>query len=166
MKNYQTLSHALPIYINPNSELLILGSFPSVKSREGGFYYGHKQNRFFLTLGKIFNEEEPISIESRKGFLNRHKIALYDVIESCSIIGSSDSSIKDVVPFDIENTLKQYPSIKVIGTTGSKASELFDKYLKDKVNKDVKVIHLPSTSPANAKCKLDTLVGEYRKLFE
>ena len=164
--DYQTLSHTLPIYINPNSEILILGSFPSVKSREVGFYYGHKQNRFFLTLGKIFNEKEPISINKRKDFLHRHKIALYDVIESCSIINSSDSSIKDVIPFDIESTLKKYPSIKVIGTTGNKASNLFDKYLKDKVNKSIKVIHLPSTSPANAKVKLDTLVSEYRKLFE
>ena len=164
--DYQTLSHTLPIYINNNSEVLILGSFPSIKSREVGFYYGHKQNRLFLTLSKIFNEEEPLTTEDRKQFLDKHNIALYDVIEECDIEGSSDSSIKDVVPFDIENTLKQYPSIKVIGTTGNKASDLFDKYLKDKINKDIKVIHLPSTSPANAKVKLDTLVSEYRKLFK
>ena len=124
-----------------------------------------KRNRFFLTLSKIFNEDEPITIEDRKDFLYRHKIALYDVVESCSIKGSSDSSIKDVVPFDIESTLKRYPSIKKIGITGRKAGFLFDKYLKDKVG-DIEVIYLPSTSPANAKCKLDTLVKEYSSLFD
>lgn len=158
-------THTLNIFINNDSKILILGSFPSVKSREAGFYYGHKRNRFFLTLSKIFNEDEPITIEDRKDFLYRHKIALYDVVESCSIKGSSDSSIKDVVPFDIESTLKRYPSIKKIGITGRKAGFLFDKYLKDKVG-DIEVIYLPSTSPANAKCKLDTLVKEYSSLFD
>ena len=82
MSNYITISHkSIPIFINNDSEILILGSFPSVKSREVGFYYGHKQNKFFLTLSEIFNEEEPITVEERKYFLAKHKIALYDVIE-------------------------------------------------------------------------------------
>lgn len=165
MKSYQHLSHdSLPIFINHNSELLILGSFPSVKSREIGFYYGHKQNRFFLVLSRIFLEDEPISVENRKEFLSRHKIALYDVIYSCSIVGSSDSSIKDVVPIDIEKILKEYPNIKVIGVNGGKAKSLFDKYLLEKVN--VNVIYLPSTSPANAKCSLEMLRDKYQQLFK
>ena len=166
MDSYINISHKdLPIFINKDSNVLILGSFPSVKSREEGFYYAHKQNRFFKVLSSIFLEEEPITIEERKEFLIRHNIALYDVIYSCSIIGSSDSSIKDVVPIDIENILKEYPNIKVIGINGKKAQSLFNKYIKENINRDIKLIYLPSTSPANAKMKLDDLVKEYKKLF-
>lgn len=166
MSNRIVVSHSfLPLFINNNSEILILGSFPSIKSREVGFYYGHKQNRFFLTLSKIFNEKEPITVKDRKDFLTRHKIALYDVIESCSIVNSKDSSIKDVVPFDIKSTLGKHQSINVIGITGKKAGVLFDKYLKNKISKEIKTIYLPSSSPANAKCSIDSLVAEYYKLF-
>ena len=165
--NRQTISHKdIPIFIDEESSVLILGSFPSVKSREYGFYYGHKQNRFFRVLSTIFKEKEPLTINERKAFLSSHHISLYDVIYSCSIEGSSDASIKDVVPIDIEDILKRYPNIKVIGINGKKAQSLFEKYLKDKIVKDIKIIYLPSTSPANAKCTLDELVKEYKKLFK
>lgn len=157
------LTHTLEIFINKQSKILILGSFPSVKSREFGFYYSHPQNRFFPVLAKIFNEDRPISIDEKKDFLTRHRIALYDVIEECDIDGSDDSSIRGVTPIDIEKILKDYPNIKVIGITGKKAASLFDKYLLDKVN--IPVVSLPSTSPANAKMSITALVIEYRRLF-
>ena len=158
------LTHTLPIFIDENSEILILGSFPSVKSREVMFYYGHPQNRFFRVLGRLFNEDAPITVEQRKVFLKRHKIALYDVIEECDIEGSADSSIKNVIPIDIVSILQEYPNIKVIGVNGNKAKELFIKYLLDKVG-STKVIYLPSTSPANAKMNLETLISKYKILF-
>ncbi len=161
-----TFNHTLPIFIHKDTQVLILGSFPSVKSREAKFYYSHPRNRFFLALSKVFNEEEPIGIEERKEFLIRHKIGLYDVIESCSIKGSSDSSIKDVTPIPIKNILKEYPSIRTIGITGKKAGKLFDKYLLKEIDeKEIRIVYLSSTSPANAKCSLDELVGAYEKLF-
>lgn len=157
------LKHGLEIFINNDSEIFILGSFPSIKSREYGFYYSHPQNRFFPTTSRIFNEPCPISISDRKAFLIKHHIALYDVIEECDIDNSSDSSIRNVTPIDIESILKKYPNIKVIGITGKKAASLFDKYLLDKVK--IKVVYLPSTSPANAKMKTETLADEYGILF-
>ena len=157
------LKHTLEIFIHDDSEYLILGSFPSVKSREYGFYYSHPRNRFFLVLSSIFNEEYPSSIDERKEFLKRHKIALYDVIEECDIIGSDDSSIKNVIPIDIKSILKKYPNIKRIGITGKKAGKLFDKYLKDKV--DIEVVYLPSTSPANAKISKNDITNVFTKYF-
>ncbi len=130
------------------------------------FYYGHPQNRFFKVLAFLFDEEEiPSTVEARKIFLKKHKIALYDVIEECDIIGSSDSSITNVTPIDISAILLGCPNVKVIGVNGGKAKELFNKYLLSKVG-DIKIIYLPSTSSANAKMKVEDLVKEYRKLFE
>ena len=157
------LVHALKVFIDSNSEIIVLGSFPRVKSREYGFYYSHKQNRFFPVLVKVFDEPCPIEISNRKEFLRKHKIALYDVIEECDIDGSDDSSIKNVTPINISSILNKYPNIKRIGITGKKAGALFDKYLKSQVN--IPVIYLPSTSPANAKMKMDELAKYYRELF-
>ena len=162
---YQHLTHTFPIYINDDSIFLFLGSFPSVKSREQMFYYGHPQNRFFKVLGSIFHEDVHNDVESKKTFLKKHRIALYDVIEECDIIGSSDASIKNVVPIDIKKILSMYPNIKCIGVNGKKASSLFNKYLAPYCS-GVRVIHLPSTSPANEKCSLDELIKEYQKVFE
>ena len=162
------ITHAsIPIFINENSSVLILGSLPSVKSREYGFYYGHKMNRFFPVLSRIFNEKKPVTIDERKEFLNRHNIALYDVIYECDIYGSSDSSIKNPTVIDIKRILETYPNIKTIGVNGGKAKSLFDKYLLPKINdKDIRIVYLPSTSPANAKMSIDDLVKEYRVLFK
>ena len=159
------LTHTLPIYINKDSEILILGSFPSVKSREVNFYYGHPQNRFFKVLSKLFNEEHVSTIEERKALLKNHKIALYDVIEECDIEGSADSSITNVTPIDISKILKEYPSIKKIVVNGGKAKELFKKYLLSKIS-GVEIIYLPSTSPANAKISLDDLVDKYQEILK
>ena len=159
--------HELELFINDESKTLILGSFPSVKSREYGFYYSHNRNRFYIVLSKILNEPCPISIEDKKAFLRKHYIALYDVIEECDIDGSSDSSIKNMVPAPIEKILTKYPNIRTMGITGKKAADLFDRYLLKKIDKTkIKVVYLPSTSSANAKMSGDILLKEYKKIFE
>ena len=160
------LTHTLPIFINECSKYLILGSFPSVKSREYNFYYSHPRNRFFPTLYKIFNEEHSFEIEQRKEFLLRHDIALYDVIEECDIEASYDSSIKNEKPLNITGILKDFPNIHVIGVTGGTASKLFKKHLLNLIDQTkVKVVFLPSTSPANAKMKDEELIELYRRVF-
>ena len=161
------LRHTLPIFINECSKYLILGSFPSVKSREYNFYYSHPRNRFFPTLYKIFNEEHSFDIDKRKEFLLRHNIALYDVIEECYIEASYDSSIKNEIPIDLLGILNNFPNIKVIGVTGGAASKLFAKHLLNKISdKDIKLVFLPSTSPANAKMSLNELVEHYKFIFK
>ena len=162
---YTHVSHeSIPPFINKNSRILILGSLPSVLSREYGFFYAHPQNRFFKVLARVFNEEEPKSIKDRKLFLDKHNIALYDVIYECDINGSSDSSIKNVVPIDLKGLLKEYPNIKRIYTTGKKAKDLYDKYLKDLVGIDA--TGLPSTSPANAKMDIEKLFVQYQMIID
>ena len=158
------LTHIFPIYINQDSKVLFLGSFPSVKSREQNFYYGHPQNRFFKVLGEIFHEDVHNDVLSKKSFLKKHQIALYDVIEECDIDGSKDSSIRNVTPINIKDILHDYPSIKKVAVLGKLAQSLFDKYLK----KDcpLLIFYLPSTSPANAKMNLNDLVKEFRVLFD
>ena len=161
------LAHTLPIFINECSKYLILGSFPSVKSREYNFYYSHPRNRFFPTLYKIFGEEHSFDITQRKDFLKRHNIALYDVVEECDIEASYDSSIKNEIPINILGILKDFPNIKVIGVTGGTASKLFEKHLRNKIaDRDIKVVFLPSTSPTNAKMSLEELVEHYKQIFE
>ena len=99
-------THTFPIFINDDSTVLILGSFPSVKSREQNFYYAHPQNRFFPTLARIFSEDVPHQVQDRKTFLKIHRIALYDVIEECDIDGSDDSSIRNVTPINLQSILE------------------------------------------------------------
>ena len=102
--NYQHISHnSIEPFIGHNSKILILGSFPSVKTREIGFYYGHPQNRFYRVISKIYDEDTPVSIIDKKKLLDKHHIALYDVIYECDIIGSSDASIKNVIPINIKD---------------------------------------------------------------
>lgn len=166
MTNLIHVSHeSIPIFIDDESEILILGSLPSVKSREDGFYYAHKRNRFFKTLSSLFNEDEPLSIEERKAFLKCHKIALYDVIYECDIHASSDASITNVKVIDIKSILAKYPSIRKIAINGGKAKQLFDKYLlKDVDVEQIKIYYLPSTSPANA--KMNDLSNYYKVILK
>ena len=160
------LTHTLPIFIDEDSKYLILGSFPSVKSRELSFYYSHPRNRFFPTLYKIFNESHSSSIEDRKDFLRRHHIALYDVVEECDIEASYDSSIKNEIPANIIGILEDFPNIEVIGITGGTAGKLFKKHLLNLVDQSkVRVVFLPSTSSTNAKMSNDELVEHYRNIF-
>ena len=162
---FQHVTHeSIPPFINENSKVLILGSLPSIKSREDGFFYAHPQNRFFKTLAGIFNEEEPKTIIDRKEFLNRHSIALYDVIYECDICGSSDSSIKNVVPIKLKELLKQYPNISKIYTTGKKSKDLYDKYLLKDIG--IEAISLPSSSAANAGMSQSQLIEAYRVILD
>ena len=140
------VKHELPPIYNEHSEVLILGSLPSVKSREEKFYYAHPKNRFWKTLSAIFEEEIGNTIEEKKEFLYRNHIALFDVIKSCEIENSSDTSIKNVVPNNLKTIIKQ-SQIKFIFTTGRKAYDLYQKYCFPKTK--IEAIYLPSTSPAN-----------------
>ncbi len=143
-----------PVYDN-ESRILILGSFPSVKSREQRFFYGHKQNRFWKVLANVVNDKLPESIEEKRAFLLKHHIAVWDVIESCTITGSSDSTIKDVKVNDLSHIL-QTADISHIYANGNKAYELYMKYTYPKTKREI--IKLPSTSPANAGYSLEGLV--------
>ncbi len=165
--NYQHITHeSIKPFINNNSSILILGSFPSVKSREEEFYYAHKSNRFYKVLSYIFFEPLPTSIESKKELLVKHHIALYDVIYSCDISNSDDSSIRNVTPINIKELLDKFPNINRIIVNGNKAKELFNKYLlKDIDTKNIRVRYAPSTSSANAKMSVDKLVEIYAKLI-
>ena len=147
-----------PIY-DSNSRILILGSFPSVKSREEGFFYGHPQNRFWKVLAETYRTTIPTSIEDKKSFLYRHNIAVWDVIKSCDIEGSSDSSIKNVVANDL-NIILNNATIANIYVNGKKAEQLYKQYIFPRIN--INAIYLPSTSPANAMWSLDRLVKEWK----
>lgn len=142
-----------PIY-NTQSKVLILGSLPSVKSREQNFYYGHPQNRFWKVMARVCNENVPATIEEKKEFLLRNHIAVWDVIGECDIIGSSDSSIKNVTPNDMKRILS-CGNIEKICANGDKAYKLFMKYCKEE--NQPPVVKLPSTSPANAAWGLERL---------
>ena len=146
-----------PVYDN-RSEILILGTFPSVKSRERGFYYQHPQNRFWKVISALAGWPIPDTIEAQKRMLLENRIAIWDVIYSCDITGSSDSSIKNVVPNDIRALLNK-TVIKTIYTNGGKAYELYNRYCYQQTNKEI--IKLPSTSPANAGYSLEKLVAHW-----
>ena len=151
-----------PVY-NRNSKVLILGSFPSVKSREANFYYGHPQNRFWPLMGKILNREIPASIEERKILMLDNRIALWDTIEECDIVGSSDASIRNVVPVDIQQVLKT-ADIAQIYCNGSTSFDLFIRYLEPVCGR--MPVKLPSTSPANAAWNPDKLYEVWKQIKE
>ena len=159
MTDYRHVEHTFgPVY-DSESRILILGSFPSVKSREISFYYGHPQNRFWKLLSLLFNEE----IKDKKTFLLKHHIALFDVIESCDIIGSSDTSIRNVKPNDLSLIINN-SKIETVYLNRSKAYELYKKYCADKY--DIDAIKLPSTSPANAAYSIEKLYNEWRMILK
>ena len=162
MKEYEHLTHTFEPVFNRESKILILGSFPSVKSRENNFYYGHPQNRFWKVLAQIFEVEVPQTIDEKRTFLLEHHIAVWDVIESCTIIGSSDSSIKDVVVNDFLKVLKN-SEIETIYVNGGKAYELYHRHAEKQTG--IPAIKLPSTSPANAAWSLDRLCREWKKII-
>ncbi|MCI9434488.1 MAG: DNA-deoxyinosine glycosylase [Bacilli bacterium] len=152
------ITHPLrPIY-NEESKILILGSFPSVKSRENNFYYAHPQNQFWSIMCDLFNE----TITDKEKFLLDKHIALFDVIKSCDIKGSADQSIKNVKVNDIKTILNK-TQIKYIFTTGKKATNLYIKYLEKQTG--IKPFYLPSTSPLFSKMKYEEKLEEYKKIL-
>lgn len=146
-----------PVY-DKKSKILILGTFPSVKSRASGFYYQHPQNRFWKVISALVGRPTPGTVEEQKTMLLENRIAAWDVIYSCDINGSSDSSIRNVVPNDIGSLLNK-TAIKTIYANGGKAYELYNRYCYQETNKQI--IKLPSTSPANASYSLEKLVAHW-----
>lgn len=152
--------HNIDPVFDSESEILILGSFPSVKSREEGFFYGHPRNRFWQVIAGVCGENTPVSIAEKKELLLKHHIALWDVIQSCNISGSADSTIKDVTVNDICSILKN-TKIKRIFTNGRKAESYYQKYARK--NTGIDSVCLPSTSPANAAWSRDRLLDFWRE---
>ena len=154
--------HPIPPVFDTDSRILILGSFPSVKSRESCFFYGHPQNRFWKLLARLRKEDVPSSIEEKKAFLLRNHIAVWDTIHSCSIEGSSDSSIRNVKPTDIRRILDA-AKIERICCNGTTAYRLYEKYLFPLCKREA--VKLPSSSPANAAWSAERLMEEWGKYF-
>ena len=156
------IEHPIEPVFDQNSRILILGSFPSVKSREVKFFYGHPKNRFWKVIAAVYGEKAPDSIEEKKSFLLRNHIAVWDVIKSCDIEGSADSSIKNVVPNDLNRILNQ-AEIEHIFLNGKKAEQLYKKYMEKETNRKAEC--LPSTSPANAAWSFERLVEEWKRIL-
>ena len=155
----QKVFHEFEPFYNADSRVLILGSIPSPKSRESGFYYAHPQNRFWKVLSALFQTDEPKTIPEKKFFLTKHKIALYDVLESCEISGASDTSIKNPSPADLSPIL-EHAQVQKIFTTGKTAFHFYKKFQEPKLKREA--FCLPSTSPTNCQKSLENLVSDYK----
>lgn len=152
-------THSIPPVYDQNSTALILGSFPSVRSREVGFFYGHPQNRFWKVLSAIFEEHEPSTIEQKKAFLFQHRIALWDVAACCDIQGSSDSTMRSVIANDL-SLIFNTACIHHVFLNGKTAARYYERLIKPLTGRDA--IVLPSTSPANASWSLERLIEAWR----
>ena len=157
------IQHPIPPLYNSSSEILILGSFPSVKSREAMFFYGHPQNRFWKVIAGVFGDSVPQTIEEKKHLILDHHLALWDVISSCEIEGSSDASIKNVTANDL-SPIFQAASIDKILVNGKTAEKLYIQYIQPKTQ--FPAICLPSTSPANAAWSLERLIDAWGKVLK
>ena len=164
--SWQHLTHGFGPLYDDQSEVLILGSFPSVKSREQAFFYGHPQNRFWKIIAALYGEPVPgtdasrETIEAKRALILRHHLALYDVIEACEILGSSDSSIRGVVPADLQPIL-QGSRVGRIFVNGKTAGKYYEKYLESVTG--IRAVVLPSSSPANAAWSLEKLTEAWGK---
>lgn len=156
-------NHPFPPLYDKNSKILILGSFPSVKSREQNFFYGHPQNRFWKVVSAVMDTDTPVTIEEKSNFLHENHIALWDVIASCDITGSSDSSIKNVVANDLTDIFKN-ADIRQIFVNGKTAEKYYNKYIRNTIGREA--ICLPSTSPANAGWRVEKLVDAWSVIKE
>lgn len=159
----ESLRHPFPAIYAPDSRILILGSFPSVKSREQKFFYGHPQNRFWRIMAALLGTDVPQTTEEKRAFLLAHCIALWDVIASCDIAGSSDASIRNAVPNDLSPILET-ASVRQIFTNGGTAHRLYRKYIYPLTGREDVV--LPSSSPANAARSLDALIDAWQIVRE
>ena len=148
--------HPIPPFYDKDSKILILGSFPSVKSREQMFFYGHPQNRYWKVIAAVFEDDVPLTIPAKKAFLKKHHIAMWDVIGSCDITGSSDSSIENVTANDISVILSSSKVTRIF-VNGKTAEKFYKKYTEQKTG--IKAVCLPSTSPANAAWNIERLTG-------
>ena len=161
----ERVDHTLVPWVDDESRVLVLGTMPSPKSRARGMYYGHPQNRFWLTLAALWQEPRPQTPEAARDFAARHHIALWDVLASCAIDGAADSSIADPMPNDVPALLARYPNIQHIVTTGKKAAYLYHRHLEPLTG--IRAVALPSTSAANRGWwPDDKLVSAYRTLYD
>ena len=151
----QRILHPFGPLFGPESRILILGSFPSVKSREQNFFYGHPQNRFWKVIAALFDRPVPATIPEKKELILRHGLALWDSIASCVITGSSDASIRDVRANDLRMILDNSP-IEKICCNGRKSHEMYQKYIQNEIGREA--VCLPSTSPANAQFSVEKLI--------
>lgn len=160
--DYESVTHPFgPIY-DERSRVLILGSFPSVKSREQAFFYGHPQNRFWKVIATVTGQTVPVTIEQKRTLLLNNGIAVWDVIGSCEIVGSSDSSIRNVKVNDLSEIIAAAPAIRIFAN-GTKAHELYQKYIFPKTGREA--WKLPSTSPANAAWSLEKLCETWKHML-
>lgn len=163
MQNFTQQIHTFKPIFQSDAKILILGSFPSVKSREQAFYYGHPQNRFWRIIASVTKEDIPQTIADKQALLYRKKIALWDVVYQCEIIGSKDQSIKNEKPNDLSIIFSQAP-IQRVYTNGQAAGKLYKKYFQEDMDCEMTV--LPSTSPANATYSFERLVQEWQQITE
>ena len=159
----QRISHPFGPLYGRDSRILILGSFPSVKSREQNFFYGHPQNRFWKVIAALYDSEVPVTVSGKKELILNHGLALWDSIASCVITGSSDASIRDVRPNDLRVIL-DYSPIERIYCNGKKSHEMYGKYILPIIGREAGC--LPSTSPANAQWSLEKLVAAWAVIKE
>jgi hypoxanthine-DNA glycosylase len=158
----EILAHPFKPIIFKDTEILILGSFPSIQSFEDNFYYAHKRNQFWRLLSQTFGEEELKSIDEKKEFLKRYDIALWDIVSSCKRKNSLDSNLKDIKLNDIRALLKKYPSIQKICFTSKTAFRLYEKNFSDIT---MPIFYLPSPSPAYASVRFEEKLKEYREVL-
>lgn len=151
--------HNIPPVYDENSRVLILGSFPSVKSRETAFFYGHPQNRFWRVLAAVLGCETPVTVDEKRKMLLAHGVALWDVVASCEITGSDDASIGSVTPNDLTEILAA-AHISRIYANGGRAAELYRKYILPATG--IEAVRLPSTSPANAGWSFERLLAQWQ----
>lgn len=157
------VTHEFGAFFDEESRVLILGTIPSPKSREQGFYYGHPQNRFWKVLADVLDKKTPQTVEERQIFLKENHIALWDVLESCEIKGASDVSIRNARPNDM-NRILQAADIRAIFATGAKAAQLYKKLCFPECG--VEAVRLPSTSPANCGCSYEKLREAYSQICD
>ena len=153
--------HPIPPVFDEKSKILILGSFPSVKSRETEFFYGHPQNRFWKVISTILGESLPTTVDEKRELLLKHRVALWDVLASCDIDGSADSSIRNAAPNDISAILST-ADVRAIFVNGKTAEKYYNRYIKPLTNRSA--ICLPSTSPANAATSFERLLDAWQRI--
>ncbi len=163
MNREQRIDHPFGPLYGPESRILILGSFPSVKSREQNFFYGHPQNRFWKVIAALFDQPVPKDIPAKKDLILSHGLALWDSIASCVITGSSDASIREVRANDLRIILDSSP-IEKIYCNGRKSHEMYNKYILPVLGREASC--LPSTSPANAQWSLEKLTAAWAAIRE
>ena len=157
------VTHEFPALYDRESQVLMLGSIPSSKSREMAFYYGHPQNRFWKVMAAVLGEDIPETIPQKKAMLKKHHVALWDVLDSCTIVGASDTSIEDPVVNNIGELVKK-SKVSRIFCTGATAYNLYKKFCANDVY--IEAVKLPSTSPANCAVSLEKLVEAYKVILE